>query len=85
MGPEPAAAAGCTLAGPAARLWGAATLPGWRGRGAYRAVLGERLAQAHWRGATLALVKGQVGAAGPILLGAGFTAYGRERCYTLPV
>jgi GNAT superfamily N-acetyltransferase len=85
VGPEPAAAAGCTLVGPVMRLWGAATLPAWRGRGAYRAVLGERLAQAHWRGATLALVKARVGSSGPILRAAGFAAYGQERCYTLPV
>src|ERR1019366_9316234 len=40
---QPVAVAGCTIAGPVARLWGAVTLPAWRGRGAYRAVLAERL------------------------------------------
>ncbi|GAA1623924.1 GNAT family N-acetyltransferase [Georgenia ruanii] len=85
VGTEPTTAAACTLAGPVVRLGGAGTLPAWRGRGAYRAVLGERLAQAHWRGLTLALVKARVASAGPILRSVGFTAYGRERRYTLPV
>ena len=85
VGTEPTTAAGCTLAGPVVRLWGAGTLPAWRGRGGYRAVLGERLAQAHWRGIRLALVKARVAASGPILRSAGFAAYGGERRYTLRV
>src|SRR5690606_22896 len=34
---------GCTIVDGFVRLWGAATLPEARGRGAYRAVLAERL------------------------------------------
>lgn len=82
---EPAATGGCTMAGPVARLWGAGALPEHRGKGAYRAVLDHRLRVAHELGATLALVKGRVATSGPILLRAGFTSYGVERCYRLPI
>jgi GNAT superfamily N-acetyltransferase len=86
----PAATGGCTLGGTltkpeVAQLWGAVTLPRFRGRGAYRAVLAERLRLAREHGASLALVKGRVETSGPILLRAGFTDYGEERCLWLPV
>jgi GNAT superfamily N-acetyltransferase len=80
----PVSTGGCTLAGEVAQLWGAVTLPASRGRGSYRAVLGERLRLAREHGATLALVKGRVLTSGPILLRAGFADYGEERCYWLP-
>jgi hypothetical protein len=82
---EPAAVGGCTLRGEVAQLWGAVTLREYRRRGAYRAVLAERLRVARVHGATLALVKGRVETSGPILLRAGFTDYGEERCYWLPL
>ena len=82
---EPAACGGCTLRGEVAHLWGAVTLREFRRRGAYRAVLAERLRLARSRGATLALVKGRVETSGPILLRAGFAEYDEERCYWLPV
>lgn len=82
---EPVSAGGCTLAGDVARLWGAGTRAAWRGRGAYRAVLAERLRIAAGLGATLALVKGRVTTSAPILKRAGFVAYGEERCYGLDV
>jgi GNAT superfamily N-acetyltransferase len=81
---QPAAAGGCTIAGPVARLWGAGTRPQFRGRGAYRALLSTRVSLAREHGATLALVKGRVETSGPILRRAGFTAYGDERCYRWP-
>jgi len=81
----PAATGGCTMAGPVARLWGAGALPAHRGKGAYRAVLDHRLRVARELGATLALVKGRVATSGPILRRAGFTSYGVEHCYRLPV
>jgi hypothetical protein len=81
----PVSTGGCTLAGEVAQLWGAITLPASRGRGSYRAVLGERLRLASEHGATLALVKGRVMTSGPILRRAGFADYGEERCYWLPV
>jgi GNAT superfamily N-acetyltransferase len=79
----PAGAAGCTMAGEVARLWGGGVHGAYRGRGVYRALLDARMRRAHELGATLALVKGRVGTSGPILRRAGFTAYGQERCYQL--
>lgn len=80
---EPASSGGCTMGEAAAQLWGAVTLPGFRRRGSYRAVLAERLRLAREHGAPLAVVKGRVETSGPILLRAGFTEYGEERCYWL--
>jgi GNAT superfamily N-acetyltransferase len=82
---EAASTGGCTLDGEVVRLWGAVTLPAFRRRGCYRAVLAERLRLARDHGATLALVKGRAETSGPILLRAGFTDHGEERCYWLPV
>ncbi len=82
---EPAAGGGCGIVGQVARLWGAGTRPAFRGRGAYRALLGARIGLAREHGATLALVKGRVETSGPILRRAGFTAYGEERSYCVPV
>jgi GNAT superfamily N-acetyltransferase len=79
----PACTGGATLNGQVAQLWGAVTLPEFRRRGSYRAVLAERLRLARDHGAELALVKGRVETSGPILLRAGFTDYGEERCYWL--
>ena len=50
---EPASAGGCTRSGEVARLWGAATRPHLRGRGAYRATVRARLEAAREHGATL--------------------------------
>ena len=82
---EPVSTGGCTLVGEVAQLWGAVTLSASRGRGAYRAVLAERLRLAREHGATLALVKGRGLTSAPILLRAGFADYGEERCYWLPI
>ena len=82
---EPAAVGGCTLRGEVAQLWGAVTLREYRRRGAYRAVLAERLRLARAHGATLALAKGRVETSGPILIRSGFALYGEERCYWLPL
>ena len=84
VGGAPACTGGATLDGEVAKLWGAVTLPAFRRRGSYRAVLAERLRLARDHGAELALVKGRVETSGPILLRAGFTDYGEERCYWLP-
>jgi len=82
---EPVSVGGCTMTGEVAQLWGAITLPASRGHGAYRAVLSERLRLAHEHGATLAMVKGRSLPHAPVLLRAGFTDYGEQRCYWLPV
>jgi GNAT superfamily N-acetyltransferase len=80
----PACTGGATLNDELVQLWGAVTLPAFRRRGSYRAVLAERLRLARDHGAELAMVKGRVETSGPILLRAGFTDYGEERCYWLP-
>jgi GNAT superfamily N-acetyltransferase len=82
---EPASTGGCTLAGQVAQLWGAVTLPAFRHRGAYRAILAERLRLARQHGADLALVKGRATTSAPILLRSGFTDYGQDRCCWLPI
>jgi GNAT superfamily N-acetyltransferase len=81
----PVSVGGCALTGKVALLWGAITLPASRGHGSYRAVLTERLRLAREHGATLAIAKGRTLASGPILLRAGFTDYGEERCFWLPL
>ena len=82
---QPAATGGWTLVGPVARLWGGATHTSRRGRGAYRAVLAERLRLARDAGATLALSLGRRETSSPILQGLGFTAYGEQREVLLDV
>lgn len=76
---------GCTVADGFVRLWGAATLPEARGRGAYRAVLDGRLRLGAEMGATTALVKGRISTSAPILARAGFEHLGDERGYVLTV
>ncbi|WP_311258939.1 hypothetical protein [Microbacterium sp. WCS2018Hpa-9] len=76
---------GCTIVEGFARLWGAATLEHARGRGAYRAVLAERLRVSASLGAKTALVKGRTATSAPILERAGFTFHGDERGYRLAV
>lgn len=80
---QPVSSAGFTLVGQVARFWGAATLPEARGKGAYRALVAARCAEAHRRGARIALTKARAGTSGPILRRAGFRAFGQERCYEL--
>jgi hypothetical protein len=75
---EPASAAGCTLAGDVARLWGGATRPAMRCRGAYRATLGARLSLARQRGASVGLVKAVTTTSAPIVRRLGFTGHGVE-------
>lgn len=81
---QPIGHAGTTLDGEVVKLWGGSVLEDYRGRGAYRALLRTRLADAAERGGRLALVKARTGTSSPILRRAGFTAYGREVDYRLP-
>lgn len=74
---------GCTIDDGFVRLWGASTLATDRGRGAYRAVLAERLRRSATWGAKTALVKGRISTSAPVLARAGFTHYGDERAYRL--
>lgn len=75
------ATAGAEVAGEAVRLWGAGTLAGYRGRGAYRALVMERCR--HALGATLALAKANTASSAPILRAAGFRPVATERRYAL--
>lgn len=59
--------------------------PSWRGQGVYRAVLDARLSYGVTHGATMALVKGNVTTSGPILRKAGFTSFGQEPVYAVPL
>ncbi len=81
----PVSVGGCTIIDGFVRLWGGATLPEARGRGAYRAVLAERIRLGAAHGARTALVKGRVATSAPILRRAGFTQIGEERAYRLAV
>lgn len=82
---EAVSTGGCTIVDGFTRLWGAATLERARGRGAYRAVLAERLRASAELGATTALVKGRIATSAPILSRVGFESFGDERAYRLDV
>jgi hypothetical protein len=75
----------CTLADGVARLSGAYTLEAHRRRGAYRAVLRQRLATASDAGATVALARGLAATSAPILARSGFTRYATWDKYTIPL
>ncbi|MFJ6534001.1 hypothetical protein [Microbacterium sp. NPDC091662] len=85
IGDRAVSTGGCTIVDGFVRLWGASTREEDRGRGAYRAVLAERLRQSAAWGAKTALVKGRISTSAPILARAGFTHYGDERAYRLAV
>jgi GNAT superfamily N-acetyltransferase len=82
---EPACAGGCTRSEEVARLWGAATRPHLRGRGAYRATVHARLAVAREHGATLGLVRGRLHTSAPVLTRLGFASYGEEPLLVLEI
>jgi GNAT superfamily N-acetyltransferase len=84
-GQEIAGTAGAELAGETVRLWGTGTLPGHRGRGAYRALVLERCRHAHALGATLALTLANTASSAPILRNAGFRPVASERRYALKI
>ncbi len=80
---QPASTGILKMAGDVARLYGAVTLPEFRSRGCYRAVLRSRLRQAREFGATIAVTRGRPHTSGRILTTAGFTVHGEERSYRL--
>ncbi|MHB1209093.1 MAG: GNAT family N-acetyltransferase [Acidimicrobiales bacterium] len=80
---EPAATVSCALDGEVARLYGAVTLPEFRNRGCYHALLAERLRRAHESGAAVAITRARPMTSGPLLVRAGFSLHGEERCYRL--
>jgi GNAT superfamily N-acetyltransferase len=82
---QAAGSGGVTMVDGVARLWGGAVVPSARRRGVYRAVLATRLSYAAAHGGTMALVRAKVDTSGPILRRAGFTAFGREVEYRVPL
>ena len=71
--------------GDVARLYGAVTLPEFRSRGCYHAVLGARLRIARDLGATIAITRGRPLTSGRLLVTSGFTVHDVETCYRLSV
>jgi len=82
---EPAASGGGTVDGDALRFWDGAVLPAYRGRGAYRALVARRLADARPTTAGFGLVKAVDHTSAPVLTRLGFTPYGEQRCWSLSV
>jgi hypothetical protein len=82
---RPVATGCCRVEGEVGRLYGAVTLPEFRSRGAYQAILAARLRQIHDVGATIALTRGRPLTSGRILVKSGFRVHGEERCYRLAV
>ncbi|MCC9309869.1 GNAT family N-acetyltransferase [Kitasatospora sp. RB6PN24] len=76
---------GLLLAAGVARLSGGVVVPAECGRGIYRALVEARLSYAVTHGATMALVKGNVVTSAPILRKAGFTSFGQEPIYAVPL
>jgi GNAT superfamily N-acetyltransferase len=85
VGGQPASTGYCKIDGEMGRLYGAVTLPEFRSRGCYRAVLSSRLRQARDFGATIAVTRGRPLTSGRILLKAGFTVHNLENCYRLSI
>ncbi|MEV7186614.1 GNAT family N-acetyltransferase [Kitasatospora sp. NPDC093102] len=82
---EPAGTGSVKVADGVARLSGGAVAPSWQGLGVYRAVLDARLSYGVAYGATMALVKANAATSGPILRKSGFTPFGPEPVYAVPL
>jgi GNAT superfamily N-acetyltransferase len=82
---SPVGAGGLDVVDGVAQFWGGAVIGSARGQGVYRALLAARLDYAAAHDATMALVKGRIDTSGPILLRAGFAAYGQEPIYNIPL
>ncbi len=82
---EPVSTGSCSIAGEVGRLYGAVTLPEFRSRGCYQAVLFSRLRQARNLGATVALTRGRPLTSGRLLVKAGFSVHAQENCYRLTI
>jgi len=82
---QPASTGYCKIEGEMGRLYGAVTLPEFRSRGCYQAVLSSRLRQARDLGATIAVTRGRPLTSGRILIKAGFSVHNLENCYRLSI
>ena len=79
---EPVGSGGSTVDGDALRFWDGAVLAAYRGRGAYRALVSQRLQDARTTTARFALVKAVDTTSAPILKRLGFASYGEQRCWS---
>jgi GNAT superfamily N-acetyltransferase len=79
---RPAGAGGYALVEEAARFWGTAVVPEFRGRGVYRALVHARMAEAKNRGAKFALVHARP-TSSPILQRLGFSVYGHRNVWSI--
>ncbi|RLV48298.1 N-acetyltransferase [Nocardioides mangrovicus] len=79
----PVGMGGARIADGAVRLWGGGTVPEYRRRGVYAAVLRARLNWALEQGARFALTRGRVETSAPILRREGFGVFGERRSYRL--
>ncbi|MFJ5924422.1 GNAT family N-acetyltransferase [Kitasatospora sp. NPDC092948] len=82
---EPVGTGGVAVVDGVARLSGGVVAPAWRRRGIYRSILAARLAYGVTHGATMALVKANPTTSGPILRRSGFTGFGPEPVYAVPL
>ncbi len=82
---QPASTGCCKITGEVGRLYGAVTLPGFRSRGCYQAVLSSRINLAREFGATIAVTRGRPLTSGRILLKAGFLVHNLDNCYRLSI
>lgn len=82
---QPVGSGGIAMTGQVARLWGGAVRQEARRQGVYRAVLDARLRYGAGHGAAMALVKGRIETSAPILRQVGFTGYGQETMYRVPL
>lgn len=80
---EPVASGGSTVDGDALRFWDGSVRSAYRGRGAYRALVAQRLRDARTTTARFALVKAVDTTSAPILKRLGFAPYGEQRCWSL--
>ena len=79
---EPVGSAGSTVDRDALRFWDGSVRAAYRGRGAYRALVSQRLRDARTTTARFALVKAVDTTSAPILKRLGFAAYGEKRCWS---
>ena len=77
----PAATGLCRVNGEVGRLYGAVTLPEYRHRGCYRAILAARMRSAREAGAKVVITRARPQTSGRILRQAGFAVHGTETCY----
>jgi GNAT superfamily N-acetyltransferase len=85
VGGQPASTGYCKVNDEVGRLYGAVTLPEFRSRGCYQALLSSRLRQARDVGATIAITRARPLTSGRTLQRAGFEVHDLETCYRMSI